>query len=134
MNAAPATVLVIESQPMMREALCFIITQAADLNAVMQAGSVREALQMLEKSIPDIVLLTVDRVDDGEMNALAALHKWFPATPILALTSNEVPGQEQAALANGAQLVLTKAAPHKELIQALQTLRPQPTQIENRSK
>jgi len=123
MSSIPATVLVIEAHPLMREALCFAITNEPDLKAGMQAGNVMQALQMVMTVIPDIILLAMDHRDQNEMDELMALHKSLPATPILALTSNEEAGQEQTALTNGAQVVLTKAAPRAELLRTLRKLR-----------
>jgi CheY-like chemotaxis protein len=51
-----------------------------------------------------------------ELEAMTALRISLPEMPILALTSNEVPGQEQAALKAGACAVLTKTATRTELI------------------
>ena len=107
---------------MLREAICAAITGEPDLRVIMQTGSVTEALQMTTAIIPDIILLALGYADRGDMDALIALRKLLPTTPILALTSNEVPGQEQAALQYGAQLVLTKAISRAELVYALHKL------------
>jgi DNA-binding NarL/FixJ family response regulator len=123
MNTVPSTVLVIEAHPIMREALCAAIADESDLKVGMQAATVAETLEMATRMIPDIILLALDHSDDSELYALTILHTALPATPILALTSNEAPGQEQAALAHGAQTVLTKAAPRAALIHALRKLR-----------
>ena len=126
MNSIPASVLVIEAHPMMLEALCTAIADEPELKVGMQAGNVTQALQIATMIIPDIILLALDHSDDSDMDALTILHKSIPTVPILALTSNEAPGQEQAALEHGAQAVLTKAAPRAELIHALRALRAKP--------
>jgi CheY-like chemotaxis protein len=53
---------------------------------------------------------------------LKSLRNAYPEIPILALTSNELNGQEQAALAAGAGAVLTKAASRANLIRGLREL------------
>lgn len=122
MNANPVTVLVIESHPMMRDALSLAIIDAIDLQVTLQAGSVAEALELVKGMIPDVILLALGHAGEGDANALTVLRKVLPVTPILALTSNEVLGQELAALKHGAQVVLSKAAARAELIDALRTL------------
>jgi DNA-binding NarL/FixJ family response regulator len=107
----------------MLEALCAAIADEPELKVSMQVGNVTQALQIVMMIIPDIILLALDRSDDSEMEALTILHKSIPTVPILALTSNEAPGQERSALEHGAQAVLTKAAPRAELIRALRKLR-----------
>jgi len=122
MNSIPVSVLVIEAHPMMREALCSAIVDEPGLMVAMQADNIKQALQMMTV-VPDMILLGLSQPDRGEMDGLTVLHKSLPTTPILALTSNEVDGQEQAALDNGALAVLTKAAPRAELLRTLRKLR-----------
>jgi DNA-binding NarL/FixJ family response regulator len=122
MNPIPAIVLVIEAHPMMREALCTAIQEEPDMKAGMQARNVSQALWMAITVLPDIILLALDDPRHGDLDSLMVLHNSLPKTPILALISNEVPGQEQAALEYGAQAVLTKAAPRAELLRILREL------------
>lgn len=122
MNSDPFTVLVIEAHPMMREALCSAIADEVDMKVGMQADNVTQALQMAMIVVPDIILLALDNSDQGDMDGLIALRQFLPGTPILALTSNEEAGQEQITLENGAQAVLTKAAPRAEVLSALRGL------------
>ncbi len=123
MDIIPGSVLVIESHPMMREALCAAIADESDLQVSLQTANGTEALQMLTATLPDIILLSLGNPGLDELEALIALRKHLPDTPILALTTNEIAGQEQAALDAGACAVLTKAAPRSELISKLRELR-----------
>ena len=132
MNSNPATVLVIEDHPIMREALCSAIAGDADLQVAEQSTNTTGISQMvilikpdaiLLTFKPDIILLSVGNPGANELESLGILQKSLPDTLILALTTNEVPGQEQVALACGAEAVLTKAAPRSELIRSLRELR-----------
>ena len=116
MDATYASVLVIESHPLLREALCAAISDEPDLRVGMQAASGAEALQMFRIILPDIILFAVGKPELDNLNALRTLRQSLPETPILALTSNEVPGQEQRVLEAGAGAVLTKSASRAELI------------------
>jgi len=131
MNNAPTTVLVIEGHPMMREALCSAIAGDADLQVAEQSTNTTGISQMvilikpdaiLLAFTPDIILLSVGNPGANELEALGILQKSLPDTLILALTTNEVPGQEQVVLECGAEAVLTKAAPRSELIRSLREL------------
>jgi len=130
METIPASVLVIENHPMMRSALCSAIAAEPDLKVVESNINAKESLTisilddvLFLSSKPDIVLFALGSPGRDELEALKALCKTLPCTPIMALTSNEVPGQEQAALEAGAQAVLTKAASRAELIGKLCELR-----------
>ncbi|MBI3151025.1 MAG: response regulator transcription factor [Chloroflexi bacterium] len=128
MNSAPASVFIIEAHPIMRDALCAVITKEPDLKLVEQdKKSVESELMTIPTQpdaillpfVPDIILLALGNPGRDELEALTILRKSLPDTPILALTTNEVPGQEQAALDAGAQVVLTKTAGRAELLRAL---------------
>jgi DNA-binding NarL/FixJ family response regulator len=132
MDIIPASILVIEKHPLMREALCNAISEEPDLTIAEPAIGGPEASQIviaikpdviLLAYRPDIILLTLGNPGLEDLETLAALRSCLPQTPVLALTSNEVDGQEQAALDHGAQAVLTKSAPRAELICKLRELR-----------
>ncbi len=127
MNSIPAIVLVIEAHPMMREALCTAIQDEPDMKAGMQAANVSQALWMALSIVPDIILLALGDPKHGDLDSLMVLHNSLPATPILALISDEVSGQEQVALEYGAQAVLTKTASRAQLIDSLRALRAKST-------
>ena len=122
MNTIPATVLIIENHPMMRAALCAAIADEPGLTIAAVAANGMDVLQIATALHPELVLFSVGNPAQDDLQVLFALHKSLPVTSILALTSNEVAGQEQAALDAGAQAVLTKAAPRAELLRALRDL------------
>jgi len=131
MDTTPISVLVIESHPMMREALRNAIAAEPGLSLAEPVFDGSEKLWMaiaaqpdtiLLAYKPDIVLLALGNPGLDDLETLIVLRKSLPDTPILVLTSNEVAGQEQAALEAGAQAVLTKAAPRAELIEKLREL------------
>ena len=131
MDTNPISILVIEKHPMMREALCNAITAESDLVIAEPVINSAEASQtviaarpntVLLAYKPDIIMLALGNPGLDDLEALRDLRKSLPDTPILALTSNEVDGQEQAALDAGAQSVLTKSAPRTELIKKLREL------------
>ena len=123
MNISPACVLIIEHHPLMREALYAAISGEADLEAGMRAADGREALGLLKEILPEIILFALGNPGREDLDTLRTLRTSLPEIPILALISNEVPGQEQAALEAGASAVLTKAASRCELINTLHELR-----------
>ncbi len=122
MNPCPVAILVIERHPLMREALCVAISDEPELVVVAEAVNGAEALGLPATLKLDVILLAVGNPGLDDLEFIRALRLARPATPILALTTNEIPEQQQAALAAGAQVVLTKAAPRVELLHTLRTL------------
>jgi DNA-binding NarL/FixJ family response regulator len=124
------SILVIEEHPMMRESLCAAITEEPDLKLV----EVSTAIDAFELQIsdqhdvfflankPDIILMALGNPGLDDLKAITSLRKKLVDTPILALTRDELPGQEQAALERGAHAVLAKSVSREDLLNALRSL------------
>jgi len=128
MSPTSSSVLVIEAHPMMREALRTAIANEPGLRIAIPASHAPLAASLLIPikpdaillaSTPDLILLAFGNPGTDELEALSVLRQALPGTPILALTTDEVPGQEQAALQRGAHAVLTKSAPRTAIIHRL---------------
>jgi|GEM_PF-2422293 len=125
------SILVLERHPLMRAALVAAIAAEPDMEAAEpsnnHAGAIELTLAGRKKPLylpaaPDVILLALGNPGQDDLRALSDLRLLLPETPVLALTSNEVPGQEQAALDCGAQAVVTKSAQRSELIRALRSI------------
>ncbi len=115
----------------MRESLCTAINAETDLKIVetssldvnafqLTISHYHDVLFLAEK--PDIILLALGTHGTKELEALSNLRRKLHI-PILALTRDEVKGQEQQALKYGAYAVLTKTASRLEMLQALRSIR-----------
>lgn len=132
MESKQTSVLVIESHPMMRESLCNAIAAEADLKVVENAVFETNAFQLEVSSQhdvfyltqkPDIILFSLGNPGVDDLLALTNLRQKLFGILILALTRNEFPEQDQAALKHGAHAVINKSASRKELMQALRSMR-----------
>lgn len=132
MENKPTSILIIEEHPLMRESLFTAIADEPDLKIVEPSPDNENAFQLIVSDqhdvlflthIPDIILFSLGNPGLQDLAALTGLRKKLKNTPILALTRDEVPGQEQAALEYGAQAVLTKAASREELLETLRALK-----------
>ena len=122
MPAATISIMVIESHPLMRAALCAAIADEPGLTIVAVAADVADIMQAAKLLQPDIVLMALGKPGTDEMKALQLLRKKLPAASILTLTNDEAPEQKQAALDHGAQATLAQNAPRSELLGALRLL------------
>ena len=116
----------------MRESLCAAIDAEPDLNTLhtsalnantfhLAVSSEHDILFLVDK--PDIILLALGNPGQSDLLALSSLREKLLDTPILALTRDEVPGQEQAALQYGAHKVPKKTASRGELLHTLRSIR-----------
>jgi DNA-binding NarL/FixJ family response regulator len=133
MKSTPASVLVIESHPLLRESLCAAINEEADLSVAEPAANNPDAFALRAASLqdvlyldhePDIILLALDAPGLEDLQTLRMLRKELPRVPILALINEETPGQKEASLGQGAQAVISKTAGREELLQALRAIKP----------
>lgn len=132
MNSAPASVFIIEAHPILHAELQSIIATVSDLCVAEPGLHSPDAVQMVithQQEIlfltrkPDIILFALGNPGLDDLKVLKALRTFLTDIPILAFTSSEVPGQDQAALDSGAQAALPKSASRADLIQALRGLR-----------
>lgn len=126
MDHPPASVLIVERQPLMRMALYKAIAAEPDLQVAEVDISNSHILVvpglddvLLVPDHFDLILFSLGPHAGKELYALATLKQFRPAIPILVLIDNEVEGQEQAVREAGAQVVVVKTASRSEIIQAL---------------
>lgn len=123
MQNTPATILVIERHPLMRTAIVNAIADEPDLTIAAIASGGGNMLHVIEGLHPEIILFSIGNPGEEDMQALLELRKHSLNATLLALTTNEVPGQDEAALEHGADAVLAKTAPRAELLHALRAMK-----------
>ena len=122
MTSTPLSILVVESHPLMRAALCAAIADEPGMTIAAVAASGSDIMRTARLLQPNIVLLGMNNPGLEELQTLAILRKKLPAASILVLTNDEVPEQSVKALQLGAQATLNKNAPRSELLRALRQL------------
>jgi DNA-binding NarL/FixJ family response regulator len=76
--------------------------------AVRRAATLREALDALRDSVPDVVLLDLGLPDAAGLEGLDAIRAEHPDVPVVVITGNADDGMPRAALRRGAQDYLLK--------------------------
>ena len=123
MTTSPVTVLVIEKHPLMRAAICNAISDEPDLTIGAIASHGQDTLQIVESLHPQIILFSIGNPGEEDLETMRELHERSPDTVLLALTTSEVPGQNEAALECGADAVLEKTVPRAELLHTLRVMK-----------
>jgi DNA-binding NarL/FixJ family response regulator len=122
MQTPQVSVLVIEKHPMLREALCVAIESEPGWRIIESLAESWPAVERAQRSRPTAILFSVGNPGLDDLQALRALTLEFPAAPVLALVTEELPGQRQAALENGARAVLGKNTTRAELLELLRKM------------
>jgi two-component system, NarL family, response regulator NreC len=107
-------VMLIDRRTVVRDGLCALIEQHADLVVVARAESVRDAGAL--DVTPDVIVTDIEFPDAGHSEVISGLRGSFPQSPILVLTAVAHPAKVQSVLAAGADGYLLRTAATTELI------------------
>jgi DNA-binding NarL/FixJ family response regulator len=90
------------------------------VDVVGEAGTVAEALELVRRTAPDVVLLDVHMPDGGGVAVLTGLGPDSPATRFLALSVSDAAADVIAVVRAGARGYVTKTVSPEELLDAVQ--------------
>jgi len=115
------SVVIVESQPMMRTAISTALS-ADGMNVLAEVADSRDALRIASRLSPDLILFSVNDINLKDLNRIVVLRAEIPSAKIVALITGEFRGQFQSAKDHGAHLVLTKSTPRLELLTAIRSM------------
>jgi DNA-binding NarL/FixJ family response regulator len=122
MKQASIRIVVIDDHAVVRTGLRSFLDFERDLVIVGEAGTVAEAVALVERQHPQLVLLDVKLPDASGMEACRKLLAKAPRLRILILTSYAEDATIVAALRSGAHGYLLKDVGADELIRAIRTV------------
>lgn len=84
-----------------------------------QAASLEEAIELIKKIRPDIVLLDINLADDSGLDAVPDIRKFSPHTKIIAVSMHNQPAFAKKMMILGAKAYVTKNSSHEEIFTAV---------------
>ncbi|MGW7532303.1 response regulator [Amycolatopsis sp. NPDC054798] len=121
MTDRPISLLVVDDQATVREALAVMLDLAEDVNVVATATNGAEAVEAAQQHRPDVVLMDLNMpVLDG-VGATGRIRETQPGTTVLVLTTFDDDESILAALQAGASGYLTKEADRTTILHAVRT-------------
>jgi DNA-binding NarL/FixJ family response regulator len=115
--------MVIEKHPLMRAAIVSAIADEPDLTIAAVTSDAGDTLQIVASLHPEIILFAIGNPGEEDMEMMRKLHERFPDPVFVALTTSEVPGQEEDVFVYGADVVIAKTAPRTELLRTLRVMK-----------
>ena len=114
-------IVVVDDHPVVRDGLRGMLDGQADLTVVGEAADGREAVAVVAREQPDVVLmdLRMPRMDGVE--ATSRIHAAQPEANVLILTTYDEDHDIVRAIEAGARGVLLKDAPREELFRAIRS-------------
>lgn len=125
MSSPAMRLMLVDDHHVLREGLKFMLRAEPGLAVVAEASDGREALEALETldaTLPDIVLLDVKMPDVGGLEALRRIRERWPDMPVLILTMFDDPEYVEEALQAGASGYLLKSVTREELVRAVRAV------------
>lgn len=114
-------VLLVDDHPVVRAGLSAVLNTGDDIDVVAQAGTGREALDVLASTNVDVVVSDIQMPQMDGVELTAELGK-IGGPPVLILTTFDTENLIVAAMNAGAQGYLLKDAPSEELTRAVRAV------------
>jgi CheY-like chemotaxis protein len=115
-------VLLADDHAVMRDGLISILQDQPDMEVVAQAENGIEAVQMADRTAPDVILMDITMPEMDGIAATEEILKKRIRTRIIGLSMHDDPSIEERMMHAGASKYIYKAAPSNELLQAIRML------------
>jgi two-component system response regulator NreC len=115
-------VVIAEDYTILREGLRSLLSSHSEIDVVGEAEDGRQAIQMVEKLKPDLILMDLSMPRMNGMDAIREIKKHCPATKVLVLTVHKAEEYILATLQAGADGYALKDATHGELALAVRNV------------
>jgi DNA-binding NarL/FixJ family response regulator len=110
---------IVDDHPVTSEGLSRILSAESDIELTGVASNVAEALALVERSRPHIVLMDYLLPDGDGVDATKKILQGWPETKILLLTGSEIPDVHILAFAAGCVGFIAKNRPWAEVVSAV---------------
>ena len=118
----PLRIVVVDDHEIVRQGLVALLARREAFQVVGEAGTVEEALAVVRRLQPDVVVMDVRLPDGSGIEACRELRAELPATRVVILTSYPDEEAVLSAIIAGASGYLLKQIRGRDLVAALETV------------
>ena len=115
-------ILIVDDHAVVRAGLRAVIQSDPDLNIIAEATGGLEALSLIEKAQPDVIVLDLSMPDMDGIMVTKELHARHPEIRILILTVHEDEAMLREVMRSGASGYILKHAAENDLIEAIKLI------------
>jgi two-component system invasion response regulator UvrY len=115
-------IAIVDDHAMVRAGLRQFFTDQIDFSVVAEAGTGREALDIVRQGGVDVILLDISMPDQSGVDALAAIKARAPDLPVLILSGFPEAHYATTLLRQGASGYLNKDCDPQEIVKAIRTV------------
>ena len=109
-------VLVVDDHPMLRNGLVSLVNEQADMTVVGEAENGRQAVDRVEETHPDLVLMDINMEGSVDVNSTRLITRHHPDTRVLAFSMHQEAHIVKNMMEAGASGYLLKSVGHDEVI------------------
>lgn len=114
-------VVIADDHAIFREGVADLLVGEADIDVVGQGGSAAEAIDLVCRHQPDLILLDLD-MPGGGLNALGRIRRDYPSAHVVILTVSTEEEHLMAAIGAGARGYVLKGVSARQLIGILRDI------------
>jgi DNA-binding NarL/FixJ family response regulator len=115
-------VMVVDDHPIVRQGLVSVLGDEDDLDVVGAASSAREALGLVPRLAPDVILLDLEMPELDGVEAIPLLMAARPGLGVLVFTAYDTDDRVLGAVRAGARGYLLKGASAEEIARGIRTV------------
>jgi DNA-binding NarL/FixJ family response regulator len=120
-SAAVIRVAVVDDHPIVRDGIVANLQDATDIAVAGSAGSGAEALALVQRERPDVVLLDLELPDRSGLDVILELKAALPEVRIVVFSAYGGEERVAAALSRGADSYVLKGTPSDELLATIRS-------------
>jgi DNA-binding NarL/FixJ family response regulator len=115
----PIRLLVADDDPLIRMVLAAVAGREPTLELIAEAEDAGQAIELVARHRPDVVLLDVEMPDGGGLRAATEIRERHPDVRVVALSADESPRARRRMAEAGAAGYVVKGAAPDEIVRAL---------------
>lgn len=104
------TVFIADDSALVRERLATLVSESERSEVIGQAGNAPEAIEAIQRLVPDVVILDVRMPGGSGLQVLEAIKSTGTSPVVIMITAFPYPQHEKRCLQAGADYFLDKAA------------------------
>jgi len=115
-------VLIVDDNPIVRQALCELFTREGDFNVCGEAENGREAVERAQELQPALIVTDLSMPVLNGLEEARVLKKLMPTVPVIVFTAHSDPFVEKEAAAAGVSAVVSKSQAVTVLVRTARSL------------
>lgn len=112
-------VLIVDDHALVRQGVSLLLHHQPGIEVVGEAANGREALEMVRRHAPDVILMDINMPEMNGIEATRRVKQLMPQVVVIGLSMHDLSELAQAMRDAGADGYVNKAAPSDELIRAI---------------